>query len=84
MDDAERERLKIACRACREMECAGEQLLLVKLEDVEELLRLDAMVNDILSITKKLDEMSHILKAEVGNETNSREESGDCTGAEKP
>ena len=61
----ERERLERACRIAREAGMEGEQLLLIRLEDVEEYLKLEELAKDILTALDKLNGMRRVLKAEV-------------------
>ena len=65
MTAKERERLERACKIAREAGMEGEQLLLIRLEDVEEYLKLEELTKDILTAMNCLDEMRRTLKAEV-------------------
>ena len=65
MNVEERERLERACRIAREAGMEGEQLLLIRLEDVEEYLKLEELTKDILTAMNCLDDMRKTLKAEV-------------------
>lgn len=55
MKASEREKLKAACKVCRDIDCPDKQLLLVPLEDVEELLKVDETIQDMLEILKRLE-----------------------------
>lgn len=77
MDPKERERLENCCRMCREIGSKGEQLILIKLEDVEECLRIEKMMRDILEVMNKFDDMRKMLNTEVMNECEPEENSGE-------
>ena len=80
MDPKERERLENCCRMCREINSPGEQLLLIKLEDVEECLKVDKMMRDILEVMNKFDDMRKTLRAEVMGTCEQEENSGEIEG----
>ena len=77
MDPKERERLENCCRMCREIGSKGEQLILIKLEDVEECLRIEKMMRDILEVMNRFDEMRKMLNAEVMGACEQKEDSGE-------
>ena len=78
MDAKERERLENCCRMCREdMNCTGEQLLLIRLEDVEEYLRLEGAMRDMLSVMDRIEGLRKTLKSEVGEADGRKEDSGE-------
>ena len=80
MDAKERERLQRACAIAREAGMEGEQLLLIRLEDVEEYLKLEELTKDILMAMDRLNDIRKTLKAEVGGngkDKNKREEPKD-------
>lgn len=64
MTEIQRNRLKDGCDLCRKIGSGGDQLLLVRLEDVEELLQAEAILRDILKLRKDI--------AEFGKEENDR------------
>ena len=66
MTAKERERLQRACTIAREAGMEGEQLLLIRLEDVEEYLKLEELTKDILTAMDRLNDIRKTLKAEVG------------------
>lgn len=65
MDRNEREKLEHSCAVCREAGIEGDQLLLVRLDCVEEYLRLEKLARDIYEIVDKLDQMKKTLDMEV-------------------
>lgn len=70
MDAKEREKLRNACEMCRkEFGTGGEQLILIKLEDVEEFLRLEEIAHKITDAFETIEDLRRILKAEVDDGT---------------
>jgi hypothetical protein len=76
MTAKERERLERACRIAREAGMEGEQLLLIRLEDVEEYLKIEELTKDILTAMDRLNDMRRVLKAEV-EDGKDKEDSGE-------
>ena len=77
MDTKERIRLERACQVAREAGMEGEQLLLIRLDHVEEYLKLEEITKDILTAMDRLNEMRRALKAEVTDGKDRGEEQED-------
>ena len=77
MDAKERKRLERACQVAREAGMEGEQLLLIRLDHVEEYLKLEEITKDILTAMDRLNEMRRALKAEVTDGKDRGEEQED-------
>ena len=80
MTAKERERLERACKIAREAGMEGEQLLLIRLEDVEEYLKLEELTKDILTAMDRLNGMRRALKAEVADGKNCGEKQENSEG----
>ena len=81
MDPKERERLELACRVCRETGSGGDQLLLIRLEDVEEYLKLEKIFSEALRrlnhYTMSVSDLKRMLNAEVMGTCEQEENSGE-------